>query len=113
MTELFALFEKIGKPYFRQGSMSDEDYRPEFFTYWNIDTPELSFYDNKSRRFVELIQVGLYSNDSHTIYQNMDSFIEQAKAAGFITSGKAHDAPADKPNYFGRMVVLQKIAKEE
>ena len=109
MTELFALFDEIGLPYYRQGSMVDEDYQPSFFTFWNIDTPNDSFYDNKEHRYIEYVQVGFYTNDATKIYSVMDDFIERAKAKGFIVQGRARDADADKDSYFGRLVYIRII----
>lgn len=109
MTELFALFDEIGLPYFRQGSMSDADYQPSFFTFWNIDTPNDSFYDNGERRYIEYIQVGFYTNDASLIYSQMEDFIARAKGKGFVVEGRARDANADKDNYFGRICYIRII----
>lgn len=113
MTELFALFDEIGLPYFRQGSMSDEDYQPSFFTFWNIDTPNTSFYDNGERRYIEFVQVCFYTNDANLIYSQMDDFIVRAKQKGFTIQGRAHDTNADKDNYYGRFVLIKIIHKVE
>lgn len=113
MEKLIALFEEIGLPYFRQGSLSDEDYQPEFFTFWNIDTSNDSFYDNKETRFIEYIQVGFYTNNAEHIYSVMEDFISRAKQKGFVVVGRAKDAPADKDNYFGRVCYLNIINKVE
>jgi hypothetical protein len=111
MEELFALLDEIGYPYFRQGSMSDKDYKPEFFTYWNIDTTNDSFYDNNETRYIEYIQVGLYTNNARSVYTLMDDFIERAKNRGFVIVGRPQDANADKTEYFGRVCYLRKINK--
>ena len=113
MKELFELFEEIGFPYFRQGSMSDADYQPSFFTFWNIDTPNDSFYDNGEHRYIEYVQVGFYTNDAKLIYTQMDDFVKRAKAKGFVVEGRPRDASADKDNYFGRMVYVRIITKLE
>lgn len=113
MQELFNLFEEIGLPYFRQGSLSDKDYKPSFFTFWNIDTPNDSFYDNAEHRFIEYVQVGFYTNDASKIYSVMENFIEQAKRKGFVVQGRAKDANADKDNYFGRVCYIRIIHKLE
>lgn len=111
MQKLFKLFDEIGLPYFRQGSLSDEDYQPQFFTFWNIDTPNGSFYDNEARRYFEYVQVGFYTNDASKIYSVMDDFIVRAKAKGFAVEGRAKDAPADKQGFFGRVCYLRIIHK--
>lgn len=109
MQKLFDLFEEIGLPYFRQGSLSDDEYEPSFFTYWNIDTPNDSFYDNAEHRFIEYVQVGFYTNDARKIYSVMDDFITKAKAKGFVPDGRPKDADADKDNYYGRVCYIRII----
>lgn len=109
MQELFKLFDEIGLPYFRQGSMSDEDYKPECFTYWNIDTPNASFYDNAEHRYIEYVQVGYYTDDAEKAYSGMDAFTEKAKEKGFVLQGRPKDANADKANYYGRVCYLRII----
>ena len=109
MQELFNLFEEIGLPYYRQGSMSDEDYQPSFFTFWNVDTPNDSFYDNAEHRFIEYIQVGFYTSDASKIYSVMEDFIERAKAKGFVLEGRPKDANADKDNFYGRVCYIRII----
>lgn len=112
MQELFELFDEIGLPYYRQGSMSDADYKPDFFTFWNIDTPNLQIRDNEARSYVEYVQVGFYTNNAENIYSVMDNFISNAKAKGFVVVGRAQDANADKDNYFGRVCYIRIINLE-
>lgn len=109
MQELFKLFEEMAYPYFRQGSLTDETYPPSFFTFWNIDTKNDSFYDDKERRYIEYVQVGFYTNDASKIYSVMDDFISRAKTKGFVIEGRARDANADKADYFGRICYLRII----
>jgi hypothetical protein len=109
MKKLFDLFDEIGLPYFRQGSLSDADYPTDFFTFWNIDTPNESFYDNRATRYIEYIQVGFYTNDAKKIYSVLDDFIEKAEQKGFILAGRAKDANADKDDYFGRVCYIRII----
>lgn len=109
MQELFNLFEEIGLPYYRQGSMSDADYQPSFFTFWNIDTPNDSFYDNAEHRYIEYVQVGFYTNNAVLIYSVMEDFIQRAKAKGFVLEGRPKDANADKDNYYGRVCYIRII----
>lgn len=109
MQDLFDLFEEIGLPYFRQGSMSDEDYAPSFFTFWNIDTPQDSHYDNELHRYNEYVLIGFYTNNANLIYAQMNDFIERAKFKGFVIAGMPQDTNADKPNYFGRFCYIRII----
>lgn len=111
MQKLFNLFEEIGLPYYRQGSLSDEDYKPEFFTFWNIDTPNIRHRDNKAKEYAPYVQVGYYTNDAKKIYTGMDEFIAKAKAKGFVVEGRPKDADADKADYYGRVCYLRIINK--
>lgn len=113
MQKLFDLFEEIGLPYFRQGSLTDEDYQPSFFTFWNINTTNDSFYDNHETRYIEYVQVGFYTNDAAKIYSVMDDFIKRAEKKGFAVDGRGQDANADKETYFGRVCYLRIINKSE
>ena len=109
MEKLFALFNEIGLPYFRQGSMSDEDYKPSFFTFWNIDTPQDQHYDNGLHQYNEYVQIGFYTNNAEKIYSVMNDFIERARSKGFVIAGMPRDADADKDNYFGRICYIRII----
>lgn len=111
MKQLFDLFDEIGLPYFRQGSLSDEDYAPSFFTFWNIDSPNLQIRDNEAKTFAEYVQVGFYTNNANKIYSVMDDFIDRAKEKGFVVEGRARDANADKDDYFGRVCYIRIINK--
>lgn len=117
MKKLFDLFEELGykeaEGFFRQGSLVDDEYPDEFFTFWNIDTPEDSFYDNKAHRYVDIIQVGFYTNNAANIYSVMDNFVEKAKEKGFVLRGRPKDADADQPGYFGRVCVVQILNNTE
>lgn len=113
MEKLFSLFDEIGLPYFRQGSLSDEDYKPSFFTFWNIDAPNIRHRDNRAQTCALYIQVGFYTNDAHKIYSVMEDFINRAKQKGFVVEGNARDANADKDNYFGRVCYIRIINERE
>lgn len=109
MQKLFELFDEIGRPYHRQGSLANQEYPPSFFTFWNIDTTNDSFYDDKEHRYIEYVQIGFYTNDANNIYSVMDDFIKRAEAKGFAVEGRARDADADDDNYFGRVCYLRII----
>ena len=113
MERLFALFEEMGyknaEGFFRQGSLTDETYPPEFFTFWNIDTPQDRHYDNKLTRYNEYVQVGFYTDNAIKIYSVMEDFIERARSKGFVIAGLPRDANADKKGYFGRVCYIRII----
>lgn len=111
MEKLFNLFEEIGLPYYRQGSLSEKDYPPSFFTYWNIDTQNASFYDNKEHRYIPHIQVGFYTKKSAEVYTGMDDFVRRAKEKGFVCDGRPKDADSGKADYFGRVCLIRIMNK--
>ena len=109
MKELFEIFEELGLPYFRQGTLSDDNYPDSFFTFSNFDTPNTSFYDNYGKRYIEKVSVGFYTNDPSFIYSKMNEFIEKAKAREIVVEGRGSDAPSGKENYYGRKITINII----
>lgn len=110
---LFDIWNEMGFPYHRQGSLTDETYPPSFFTYWNIDSDNASFYDNAERRYIEDWYVGFYTNDPNILYSTMDDFINRAKARGIVLSRRAKDVDADKDYYYGRGCTVKIIHNVE
>ena len=104
-SKLEEVFEKIGLPYDRQGSYSDEsEYPRSFFTFWNPNTKEGAFYDDKAHRAEWHWNVNYYTSDPATLYSQMDEFIKIAKEVGFVVEGRGYDVASDRPDYPGRMV---------
>ena len=105
-SKLEAVFNKIGLPYARQGSFSDEsEYPQSFFTFWNTATDEDSFYDDESHKAEWRWNVYYYTNDLSTLYTMLDvEFVKVAKEFGFITEGRCSDVKSDRPDYPGRMI---------
>lgn len=111
-SKLEEVFEKLELDYSRQGSYAeDAEYPNSFFTFWNFDTPEGGFFDNKANRAVWFWQVYYYTNDASTLYSEMQKFIRLAKDAGFIVEGKGTDIASDRPDYFGRMITIKYLEK--
>lgn len=113
MQKLFDLFDEIGLPYFRQGSMSDEDYKSDFFTFWNVDTPPLKHRDNKLTRYSDYVQIGYYTNDASKIYSQLDIggefYTKVKKRKDFILAELPQDADADNADWFGRVCYIRII----
>lgn len=104
-TKLESIFKELGLPYSRQGSYTDDsEYPPSFFTFWNPNTPEGMFYDNKAVKCDWYWDIYYYTNDPSTLYSKMDEFAELAKKAGFVLDGKAYDIASDRPDYPGRTI---------
>lgn len=107
-TRLEELFIEMGYPYARQGSFQEGDEIPtSLFTFWNANTPEDGFYDNKPHKAVWIWYIYFYTKDPNLIYSVVEELIVKAKIKGFVVEGKAHDIPSDAPDYFGRYVTLK------
>ena len=104
---LEALLESTGYPYFRQGSLAPDDPYPEsFFTFWNVDTPEDSYFDNGPHAANWSWRGYFYTKDPAPLYSVMGDFLESARAAGFISQGRARDLSSDEPGTVGRTIQL-------
>ena len=114
MTELIDIFKNLGYDgkYFRQGSLSNNNWPDSFFTFWNYNSSAISYRDNELKKYSEDYMVYFYTNDISILYTEMDRFINAAKKAGFIIQGKSYDIPSGRYDYFGRIVNI-KIIKEE
>lgn len=109
-SKLEEVFVALELPYFRQGSFSDDEELPEsFFTFWNADTPEAGYYDNKAHSAVWFWYVNFYTKDASLLYTKLEQFITMAKEKGFITAGKPKDIASGEPNYLGRYVQIKYI----
>ena len=104
-SKLEEVFERIGLPYSRQGSYSDEDEYPQsFFTFWNPNTKGGAFYDDKSHKAEWHWNIYYYTNDPATLYSRMDEFRRVAEEVGFIVEGRGYDIVSDRPDYPGRTI---------
>lgn len=106
-SKLEEVFEKMGLPYSRQGSYSDEsEYPASFFTFWNPEATEEEYYDNGAHRAIWYWDIYYYTNDPSTLYGKMDEFAKLAKEAGFILDGRGNDIASDRPDYPGRTISI-------
>ena len=109
-TNLISLLETFGYPVFLHGSMNDDDEYPQsFFTFWNFDTPEASFYDNESFRAEWGFTVCFYSDDPLRIDETIDKTIKLLKENNWIIEGKGKDAVSDEKTHTGREITCWKI----
>lgn len=103
--QLIELLSGFGYPVFLQGSMNDdEDYPPSFFTFWNFQTPEGAYYDNKATRAEWGFWVYFYSEDPELVDSVLEEAVKLLKENGWITDGKGEDAASDHETHTGRLV---------
>lgn len=111
-SKLEEVFEELQLPYSRQGSYPDDATLPtSFFTFWNADTPEDGFFDNKANCAVWVWVVYFYTKDASLIYSKLEDFITMAKEKGFVVQGRGKDIASGEPDYFGRYVQIKYVEK--
>lgn len=107
MNLLFETFEELNLPYFRQGSLKDEDPYPDsFFTFWNVESELKAHYDNVSRAKSYGIQVYFYTNDFNIIYTKFDELLNKLEQKGFIREDDGWDIPSDVETHIGRTTMI-------
>lgn len=103
---LLAVLEGFGFPVYRQGSLTG-DYPPAFFTFWNNDSDDDVFYNNKAEATLWDFSVNFYSNDPAQVESGLKAAIKALRDAGFLVSGKGHDVGSDEKTHTGRGVNVQ------
>lgn len=107
---LIQLLETLGYPVYLQGSMSEnENYPTSFFTFWNFETPEASYYDNNAHSAIWGFWVYLYSNDPLIVENKLIEAKKILKENGWIVDGNGQDVASDEPTHVGRMITCRFI----
>ncbi len=108
--KLQEVFDFLALPYYRQGSLTEDDDIPEsYYTFWNTSTTDLSHYDNEPHRIEWTWQVWSFTDNAEDIYGIMDNLINAAVTAGFIAVGKGKDTATVSPAVYGREITLKYI----
>ena len=101
------IFKEIGLPYSRQGSYETESELPNsFFTFWNVATNSISFYNDYELKVDWEWAIYIYTNDPSILYSKLNEFIDLAKKKGFVCNGRGKDIASGIQNYFGRYVTI-------
>lgn len=108
--KLTAVLEELEYPYFRQGSMNQEEGYPDsYFTFKNMSSDGGSFYNNVEHTVLWLFVVAFYSNNPNLITKELLNAKSKLKQAGFIVSGKGYDVQSDEPTQTGRGIAVKII----
>lgn len=106
-SKLEQVFNRIGLPYSRQGSYDEDATWPlSFFTFYNPNSNNQAFYDNKAHSSVWYWDVYYYTKDYGSLYTKMDELIDMAEEEGFTANGKGNDIDSERKDYAGRTVTL-------
>lgn len=101
--QLITLLSTFGYPVIRQGSLAkDQAYPPTFFTFWNNDEGEQSFYDNENEAITHDFDVNAYSSSPNLAYDLIRQARALLKTNGWIITDRGYDVPSDEITHVGR-----------
>lgn len=112
--ELRQLLKTFNFPVYQQGDLNDDDLYPTaFFTYWNAETDDLSFYNNDNHRTVWMFTVYFYCTNPDLTNSILLEARELLKKNGWIVLGKGYDVPSDEKTHTGRAIDVLYIEMED
>ena len=101
--------KEFNYPIYQQGSLSrDEPYPNNFFTFWNNNSDDDSFYDNNPIKTIWDFDLNFYSIDPELANEMLIKAKKKLKEKGFIVSGKGYDVASDEPTHVGRGINVKK-----
>lgn len=100
---LISLLETFGYPVRLQGSLGEnEEFPDHFFTFWNNNSEDGSFYDNAETSTEFGYSVYFYSCNPEFVYSKTREAIKLLKANGFIISGDGFSVDSGEQTHDGR-----------
>lgn len=99
---LIELLESLGYPVYRQGSLTKNAYPDSFFTFWNVDSPDHSHYDNENYGTEWNFSVYFYSENPALTYSVLADARILLKQNGWIVPSQGFDVRSDKASHTGR-----------
>lgn len=111
---LIDTLDQFGYPIRRQGSLGVQDQYPDhFFTFWNNDSFDASFYDNERSKTVWDFDLIFYSIDPALTYEMLNQARAALKEKDFIISGQGYDVASDEPTHTGRGMNVKYLRRNE
>lgn len=100
---LIEILQTFGYPVIRQGSIAEGSKYPDhFFTFWNNDSPDHAYYDNRDYGTAWEFDVNFYSVDPEKTYSVLSEARKKLKAEKWIIPGKGYDVLSDEETHTGR-----------
>ena len=100
---LIEILSTFGYPVIRQGSIADGDkYPDDFFTFWNNNSPDHAYYDNRDYGTAWEFDVNFYSVDPEKTYSVLAAARQKLKDNKWIIPGKGYDVLSDESTHTGR-----------
>jgi len=101
--KLIRLLESFGFPVFLQGSLEPEIRYPDsFFTFWNNDTYDGSYYNNDTIAFIWSFDINFYSTSPELVNTKLVEVRRLLRDNNFIVSGVGYDVGSDEITHTGR-----------
>ena len=114
---LIDLLSEFNYPIYLQGSIAkDEPYPNSFFTFWNSETQNAVYYDNKPLVCVWNVRLAFYSIDPDLTNTVLIAAIKILRAAGWYIDSRGYDISSDEPTHTGRAIdalYVQKYKQEQ
>lgn len=105
MIDVYELLKQLGYPVFLQGSLnSAEDYPEAFYTFWEFEAPELSYYDDTANKCNHGYWIYFYSNDRNLVITELEKARKMLIENGFTSSAKPIDVASDRVDFTGKMI---------
>lgn len=103
--ELIEILHSIGYEVYLEGTLTDDvKYHHSYFVYWNYQTTNGKYYDNKPTSTTWDFWVYFYSVDPDLVNTVLSQAGEKLAEAGWIVEDNGEDAPSYEPSHTGRML---------
>lgn len=110
---LIKLLESFGFPVILQGTLGeDEDYYPNFFTWWERPSYDGAHYDNDAVSCVYEYDINFYSSNPANPYKYIREAKKLLKSNGFILSGNGYSVASDVTTHTGRGIEATYLERE-
>lgn len=104
---LITLLESLKYPVYRQGSLTkDKGYPDSFFTFWNVDSPDHSHYDNNNYGTDWNFEINFYSVDPALTYSVLADARILLKQNNWIVPSKGYDVRSDEASHTARGLTI-------
>lgn len=103
--ELINILHSFGYPVYLKGTLNENDTYPEsYFVFWNYQTLNGRYYDNKPTSTTWDFWVYFYSVDPDLVNSVLSSAADKLAEGGWIVEDDGEDATSYEASHTGRML---------